>query len=257
MTLHAITRAPSPRIAECELTHLGRQSIDANRAAAEHEAYEAALTDLGCTLERLPAADDLPDAVFVEDTAVVLPEVAIITRPGAPSRQPETPSVTQALRRYRTCCSIDAPGTLDGGDVLQLGDRLYTGRTSRSNDAGIEQLAAILAPFGYTVRGVEVSGCLHLKSAVSWLGGDTVLLNPDWIEDDLFAGMNRIHVDPAEPHAANVLAIGATLLCPATHGRTHERLRAAGFTVIPVDITELAKAEAGMTCSSLILDTEA
>lgn len=255
MSLHAITRAPSPNIAACELTHLERVAIDAAKAAAEHEAYERALADLGCTVECLAAEPELPDSVFVEDTAVVLPEVAVITRPGAASRRPETESISRALGPYRTLHAIVEPATLDGGDVLRVDRQLYVGLSSRSNADAVTQLGEILGSFGYGVRGVSVHGCLHLKSAVSWLGDDAVLLNPQWVDEALFQGMTCIHVHPDEPHAANVLRIGDTLLCAAAHVRTHERLRRHGYTVRPVDITELAKAEAGMTCSSLVLDT--
>ncbi|HSH43901.1 MAG TPA: N(G),N(G)-dimethylarginine dimethylaminohydrolase [Arenicellales bacterium] len=252
MTLHAITRAPSPNLAACELTHLERTPIDAKRAATEHEAYEQVLEDLGCTVESLPAEPDLPDSVFVEDTAVVLPELAVITRPGAASRRPETESIARALARYRPLHHIAEPGTLDGGDVLRIDRRLLVGLTSRSNAEAVEQLQGILEPFGYSVEGVEVHGCLHLKSAASWLGGDAVLLNPDWVDETLFEGLRCLHVDPDEPHAANVLQVGGTLACPAASVRTRERLERHGYEVRAVDITELAKAEAGMTCSSLI-----
>lgn len=256
MTLHAITRAPSPNIAACELTHLERAAIDSARAAAEHEAYERALAELGCTVERLPAEPDLPDSVFVEDTAVVLPELAVITRPGAVSRRPETASIAGVLSRYRPVHTIVEPATMDGGDVLRIDRRLYVGLTSRTNDEAVIQLGDALEPFGYSVRGVEVHGCLHLKSAASWLGGDAVLLNPEWLDEGLFDGLERIHVHPDEPHAANVLQVGGTLLCHAACVRTRERLEQHGFTVRPVDISELAKAEAGMTCSSLILSAD-
>jgi len=256
MTLHAITRAPSPNLAACELTHLQREAIDAARAAAEHEAYERALAELGCRVEQLPAEPDLPDSVFVEDAAVVLPELAIITRPGAESRRAETQSVAAALSRYRVLHAIVEPATLDGGDVLRIGRDLYVGLTSRTNRDAVGQVAATLEPLGYSVRGVQVRGCLHLKSAASWLGGDRVLLNPEWLDEQMFAGLDCIHVHPGEPRAANVLQLDGTLLCPAACARTRERLERRGFAVRPVDITELAKAEAGMTCSSLILDVD-
>ncbi|MDZ7841640.1 MAG: dimethylargininase [Gammaproteobacteria bacterium] len=254
MTLHAITRAPSPNLAACELTHLERVAIDASRAAAEHEAYERVLEELGCTLERLPAEPDLPDSVFVEDTAVVLPEVAVITRPGAASRRPETTSIGKVLAGYRPLHAIEAPGTMDGGDVLRVDRDLYAGLTSRTNAGAVDQLRGILESFGYSVVGVDVRGCLHLKSAASWLGGDAVLLNPDWVDEGLFAGLDLIHVHPDEPYAANVLRVGGLILCRADAPGTRERLEQSGFTVRSLDITELAKAEAGLTCSSLIFD---
>lgn len=254
MTLHAITRAPSPNIAACELTHLERVAIDAARAAAEHDAYERTLEELGCTVERLPAEPDLPDSVFVEDTAVVLPELAVVTRPGAASRRPETASIARTLSRYRPLHTIVEPATMDGGDVLRIDRNLYVGLTSRTNAGAVAQLREILEPFGYTVRGVSVQGCLHLKSAASWLGGSAVLLNPDQVEEELFTGVERIHVHPGEPRAANVLRIGGALLCATACVLTRKRLEKHGYEVRPVDITELAKAEAGMTCSSLILE---
>lgn len=254
MTLHAITRAPGPNLAACELTHLERVEIDATRAVAEHEGYERALEELGCTVERLPAEPDLPDSVFVEDTAVVLPELAVITRPGAVSRRPETASIARVLGRYRPLHTIVEPATVDGGDVLRVGGNLFVGLTCRTNADAVSQFREILEPLGYSVHGIEVHGCLHLKSAVSWLGGNSVLLNPEWVDEGLFGGLELIRVHPDEPRAGNVLRIGEPLLCNAADTGTQERLERHGFTIRPVDISELAKAEAGMTCSSLILE---
>ncbi|MGA8258577.1 MAG: arginine deiminase family protein [Arenicellales bacterium] len=253
MTLHAVTRPPGPNLAACELTHLARVAIDAARAAAEHDAYERTLAALGCTIERLPADVDLPDSVFVEDTAVVLPEIAVITRPGAASRRPETASVAGVLGRYRILRNIVEPATLDGGDVLRLGRTLHVGLSSRTNRDGVEQLGSIVAPFGYEVRAVPIRGCLHLKTAASWLGDDQVVLNPEWVDEEAFAGLAVIRVDPREPYAANVLRVGGTVLCASAHIRTRERLERR-HTVRSVDIRELAKAEAGVTCCSLVLD---
>lgn len=254
MSRQAIIRALSPNIGDCELTHLERSPIDVSRAVAEHEAYAQALEELGCELERLPAEPDLPDSVFVEDTAIVLPELAVITRPGAASRRAETASIAEVLGRYRTLRYITEPATMDGGDVLRVERDLYVGLTDRTNPEGVAQLRELLQPPGYNVQGIPVTGCLHLKSAASWLGDDTVLLNPNWVDKAYFADLTCIPVHPDEPHAANVLRIGDTLVCGAAHVRTRERLQRAGFTVRPVDISELAKAEAGVTCSSLVLE---
>lgn len=257
MALHAITRAPSPNLGACELTHLNRVEIDVARAVAEHRAYEKALAELGCTVEQLPAEPDMPDSMFVEDAAIVLPELAVITRPGAEPRRAETASVAQALSLYRSLYTIVEPATMDGGDVLRIGRKLYVGLTSRTNTEGANQLREIVVPFGYSVAAIEAHGCLHLKSAVSWLGADAIVLNPEWVDERLFDGLTRIHVHPDEPHAGNVLRIDDTLLCPAAHARTLERLARHASQVLPVDISELSKAEAGMTCSSLILDPAA
>ncbi len=142
LMLLALTRALSPRIVDCQLTHLERQPIDLARAAEEHTAYERQLSELGATVRRLPPAPELPDGVFVEDTAVVLDEVAVIARPGAESRRGETASVAADLAGYRPTIAIESPGTLDGGDVLVVDRQVFVGRSTRTNAAGIEQLRA-------------------------------------------------------------------------------------------------------------------
>jgi len=252
----ALTR-PVPRsIERCELTHLARTPIDYGRAVAEHDAYERALEAMGCRIERLPPAHDLPDSVFVEDTAVVLDEVAVIARPGAESRRPETAAVAKALRTYRRLAVIDAPGTLDGGDVLRIGSRLFVGLTPRTNAEGVRQLALHAAP-GLTVTPVAVTGCLHLKSAVTLAKNQppTVLVNPAWVDVDVFSDYAIVEVDAAEPFAANVLALGEMTLVAAQCPLTAERLARAGIRVRTVPAGELAKAEGGLTCGSLIIAT--
>jgi dimethylargininase len=250
----ALTRSVPASLAACELTHLARAPIDVARAAAQHEAYEAALRALGCRVRRLPTADDLPDSVFVEDVAVVLDEVAVIARPGAESRRAERASVAPVISEYRELLAIAAPGTLDGGDVLRLGRMLYVGLSTRTNEDGARQLGRLVAPFGYRVRCVQTSGCLHLKSAVTALPGEAVLLNPEWVDARLFAPMAAVEVAPDEPHAANVLRIGDAVIAAAAHTRTIAGLRARGQDVTTVDVSELAKAEAGVTCCSLLLE---
>ena len=252
--LIALTRAVSPSIVDCELTHLEREPIDYAAAAAEHAEYERRLTELGATVRRLPAAPSLPDAVFVEDTAVVVDELAVITRPGAESRRPETATVARQLAEYRRCVAIEPPGTLDGGDVLVVDREVYVGRSTRTNDAGVEQLRHALEPLGFRVTPIPVTHCLHLKSAVSRVAGSTLLLNPDWIAPEAFPGYLQVSTDPAEPGAANTLAIGRAVLHPAHYARTRARLVAAGLTVIPVPMTEMAKAEAGITCCSIVFE---
>jgi dimethylargininase len=256
----AITRSVSPNLAACELTHLAcelthlaREPIDPTCAATQHAEYERCLAKLGVDVVRLPPVPELPDSVFIEDTAVVLDELAIITRPGAPSRRLETVTVADALRPYRDLVSIVAPGTVDGGDVLTVGRRVYVGLSSRTSASGVEQLRQILAPLGYHVTEVAVNGCLHLKSAVTQVAPDTLLINRDWVDDGAFPGMRFVTVDPTEPHAANALTIGDAVAFPAAFERTRERLHELGITVLPVDVSELAKAEGGVTCCSLIV----
>ena len=251
----ALTRPVSDSLAQCELTHLTRTPIDVDLARAQHHQYERALADLGCQIERLPAEPNLPDAVFCEDAAIVFDELAIITRPGAPSRRPELPSVARALARYRRLATIEAPGTLDGGDVLRVGRTIYVGLSERSNQAAIEQMSAVLSPLGYSVRGVVVTGCLHLKSAVTQVATEALLINREWIDAGVFGRQTLIDVDPAEPYAANALLIGASVIYAAAYPRTLARLQAHKIDVLTVDVSELAKAEGAVTCCSLILET--
>lgn len=251
----ALTRAVSPAIARCELTHLSRRPIDLRVAERQHAAYEALLEELGCAVERLPAEPDLPDSVFVEDAAVVLDELAVVTRPGAPSRRAETETVARALAAHRPIASLSAPATLDGGDVLCVGRRIRVGLSGRTNDAGVEQLRALVEPHGYQVTGVAVRGCLHLKSAVTRIAPETLLIHPGWVDPLEFEGLDRIEIDPAEPHAANALLVGETVIHPSAFPRTGERLASRGIRVRTVDLSELAKAEGGVTCCSVIFET--
>jgi dimethylargininase len=253
VSLIALTRPVPDSLSECQLTHLERQPIDVARARAQHDAYARALASLGCEVRQVVAMHDAPDSVFVEDTAIVLDEIAIVTRPGAPSRRPETATVAEALAPFRKLATLSEPATLDGGDVLRLGRTLYVGVGSRSNAAAVEQLDRIASPFGYSVRRVDVAECLHLKSAVTELAADLVLLNPAWVDERVFEGHRALHVDPGEPFAANVLRIQDTVVSAAAYGRTAERLVQAGLTLLEVDVSELAKAEAGVTCCSLIV----
>jgi dimethylargininase len=249
----AFTRQVSPSITRCELTHLSRDPIDLGRARAQHQAYEAALTSLGCTVRRLTETPDLPDAVFVQDAALVFDEVAIITRPGAESRRAETATVAEALAAHRPLRFIELPGTLDGGDVVCLDRSVFVGRTARTSADGCRQLAGILEPLGYRVTVVVPTGCLHLQTAVTPVADGVILVNPDWIDPGVFGNVEVIEINPAEPFAANALRIGGTLIHPASFPRTRARLEAHGLKVIPVDVSELAKAEAGVTCCCLLV----
>ena len=250
----ALVRDVSPDIAHCELTHLARAPIDIAEAARQHAAYLEALAAAECRIEHLAPAPGLPDAVFVEDTAVVLDELAVITRPGAASRRAETASVAKALRRYRPIESIAAPATLDGGDVLVSGRTLFVGLTARTSTQGAAELARITVSAGYTVRTVPVTGCLHLKSAVTEVADRTLLINPDWVDPALFEDYRLLPIDPGEPFGANALRIGDAVIYPAEFPRTARRLRREALDVREVEAGELAKAEGGVTCCSLVLN---
>ena len=255
--LIAATREISPAIGHCELTHLARTAIDVDLARAQHQAYERALEEAGCTIVRVAAAPELPDAVFVEDAAVVLAEVAIITRPGASPRRAETPAVAELLGRYRPLRFIETPGTIDGGDVLVAGRSVFIGLSGRTNAAAIEQMRAILQPHGYAVRPVPVTGCLHLKSAVTALSDDRLLLNGAWVARELFSSFDVVDVDPCEPYAANIVRVAGELVYPDAFPRTRERLERQGARVRTVCVSEIAKAEGAVTCCSLIFAADA
>ncbi len=253
--LIAITRPISPAFANGERTHVDRQPIDLTAANLEHSAYENALRGLGASIVHAPDAPDQPDAVFVEDTAVVLNEVAVITRPGAPSRRPETISIAQLLGSYRQLRHLEAPATLDGGDVLRLGRVLYVGRSSRTNTEAIAQLQSLLEPWDYHVVPAEVTGCLHLKSAVTAVGDNRLLINRAWTDASAFAPNDLIDVPDDEPFGANALLVRDSVVYPSHLPRTAERMERAGINVIRTACSEIAKAEGAVTCCSLVFES--
>jgi dimethylargininase len=250
----ALVRDVDAALAQCELSFVEREPIDVALARAQHAAYAATLADLGCRVVELPALPGQADGVFVEDTAIVVDELAIATRPGASSRRGEVASVAAALSAWRELRAVEAPGTIDGGDVLRVDRTLYVGRSARTNTEAMTQLQEWLAPLGYRVEPVPIRGCLHLKSAVTCVADGTLLLQPAWIDRDAFPGMAIIEVDPAEAHAANALRIGEAIVYPDCFPRTRERLESAGVRVAAVDVSELQKAEGAVTCCSIVFD---
>lgn len=250
--LIAITRKVSPAIGSCELTHLAREAIDVERADRQHRQYEMRLVGAGCDIVRLSAEPLLPDSVFVEDTAVVLDEVAVMTRPGAESRRGEVNSVARVLEAYRPLSYIEAPGTIDGGDVLHVGRKIYVGEGYRSNAEGIAQLRGFLQPFSYEVKSVPFSGCLHLKSAVTRIAEDSLLINPDWADKGQFSAHECVDIHASEPAAANGLLVDDTLIYPLAYPKTAQILEDRNFNLHCVDVSEFSKAEGGVTCCSLV-----
>jgi len=250
----AITRDVSPRFNECEITHIDRTPIDVSVAQSQHHGYVQALKELGCAVLELPAEADLPDSVFVEDTAVILPDVALITKPGADSRKPETESIVQALRPYRELVFIESPGSVDGGDVLVLDKNIYVGLSTRSNQFAIAQMNEKLSKYGYHTEGVEMHDCLHLKTAVTRVDNNTLLINRKWVDVEIFEGFDLIDVDASEPFAANCLPIGDAIIYPVAFPITGAKLTARGYKIKPVVVDELAKAEGAVTCCSLIVE---
>ena len=246
----AITREVPRSIQQCELTFQERVPIDLARARAQHAAYQRTLEKHGYDVVQLPEAPDLADSVFVEDVAIIFDECAVITRPGAASRRAEIPSIRSVLERYRTPHELKEPATLDGGDVLRLGRRVFVGLSTRTNQEGVAQLTALLAPFRYEVIPVAVNGALHLKSVVTAVAADLIVVDSQAIEPAVF-GVRYIEV-PSE--AANMLRLKDAILCPVGGATAAEQLAAEGLRVELVDNSELAKAEGALTCCSLLID---
>ena len=271
--LTAITRQVSSSINRCELTFHVKEPIDVGKAIAQHEAYEECLRQFGIDVLSLKPEPDLPDSVFVEDAAVVVDEVAVIPVMGTLSRRPETESLAQALSAYRPLKFMKTPATLDGGDVMRIGSKLFVGLSSRTNAQGIAQLRAALVPFDYEVTGVQVKGCLHLKSACSYVGRNSILVNREWIDASSLSGFDLIEVPQPEPAAANVLLIegasgsalesikecssGAVIIIPVAFSRTIDLLGRLGFKLKTIDVSEFQKAEGGVTCKSIIFNARA
>jgi dimethylargininase len=251
----AITREPAQSLGECELTYVGRQPIDTERAAAQHRDYRRALAACGARVVVLPAVEELPDSVFVEDTAVVLDELAVVTSPGVASRRAEVEIIEPEIARLRPVAKILPPATLEGGDVLRVGRRLFVGLSPRTNRAGVEALRELSAPHGYEVTPVALRDCLHLKTACTAADDETILLNPAWVDAETFRGYERVAVHPSEPWAANTARVGPLLLVGAAFPRTAEALARRGLDVRALDVSEFAKAEGGLTCMSLIVDS--
>ena len=253
--LTAITRKVSSSLANCELSFIERKPIELEKARAQHHAYEALLEKIGAKIISLPEERDLPDSMFVEDPAIVLDEVAIICPLGTETRRKEAPSLAAALEPFRKLAYVKLPGMLEGGDVLRVGKKIFVGQTERSNPEGIRQLAVIAEHHGYDLTAVPVTGCLHLKSAVTYLGRNTLLGNRACFQWKRFEGFDWVDVDPAEQHAGNALAIGDSIVFPVSYPQTRARIEAKGFRVESLDISELQKAESGLTCSSLLFDS--
>jgi dimethylargininase len=252
--LTAITRAISPSINDCELTFQILQEIDVAKAVKQHQAYEELLRQLGLRVISLPAEPDLPDAVFVEDAAVIVDEIAVMTLMGAESRRGETESLARVLSRYRPLKFMEAPATLDGGDVMRIGRTFFVGASSRTNAEGISQLRDILSPYGYQVKGVEVKGCLHLKTGCTYVGRNSILVNRSLIDAARLEGFDLIDVPATEPTAANALLIEDVVIIPISFCQTKAALEERGFNVRAIDVSELEKAEGGVTCTSLIFN---
>ena len=247
----ALTHAPSPRMNECIRTHAEHADIDVARAVAQHEAYRRALAHAGAEVRVLDGNRDHPDAVFIEDTAIVLDEIAVITSMGAEARREEPRAIEAALSPMRRLVRVEAPATIEGGDVVRAGRTILVGRTGRTNDAGIAALRALVAPYEYSVLAVDVRGCLHLKTACTALPDGALLVNRAWVPE--LRGFELVDVASGEPHAANIVSVEGHAIMASAYPRTAEIVARHAREVITVDLSEFAKGDGSATCLSLLL----
>ncbi len=250
MFTHAITRLPGQNFADGLTTaHLGRP--DYQLIIKQHAAYRQVLLSLGLDVLVLPPEPSYPDGYFVEDPAIVTPKIAVITLPGAPSRQGEPDSLVPFLEYYRPLAYIQPPGHVDGGDVLMVGNHFFIGLSERTNPEGALQLGENLLGAGHTYETVPVAAGLHLKSSVNFIGGNTLLLTPSLSTYPGFASYERIILDVDEEYAANTLLVNDTLLLPSGFPKTRAKLSSVGLPIIELDVSEVRKMDGGLTCMSL------
>lgn len=250
MFTHAIARRPGENFAQgLSTSDLGTPSYEL--IVKQHQAYVETLRSLGLEVIVLEAQPDYADAYFVEDTAVVTPDVAVITIPGAEARRGEQDTIEPVLARYRKTVRIQAPGTVDGGDVLMVGTHFFVGISERTNQEGAEQLGHILEEYGNTWTAVPVASGLHLKSGVNYVGQNTLLLTQEFAACDEFNGYEKIVLDEAEEYAANTLLVNDCLITPQGFPDTRKKIKDLGLAIIELEVSEVRKMDGGLTCMSL------
>lgn len=246
----AITRTPAKSFAE-GLTTSNLGPPDHEKMLRQHAAYIETLKSIGLEVIILDEQENFPDAHFVEDTAVVTPDVAVIARPGASARQGEEDSIAAVLAQYRKTVRLAAPATLDGGDVLMVDNHLFIGLSERTNRDGAVQLGSYLEEYGNTWNAIPVGAGLHLKSSINYIGNDTLLVTEEFAKEEVFKEYVKIIVDADEAYAANTLWINDRLITPAGFTATRSKLDATGMKVIELDMSEVRKMDGGLTCLSL------
>ena len=250
--LLAMTHLPSPKLQECELTFVQSEPISLEKATLQHTAYGEMLERCGAKVMVLDENLACPDSVFVEDPIIVFDEVAVLTSMGVESRRAESASMERVFSKYRNVERIVLPAQIEGGDVLKVGKKIFVGESPRTNRDGITALEAIIKPFGYEVISVSVTGCLHLKTGVTALDDQTVLINSNWLDADAFHGFTKVEVPEDEPFGANVLKIGEILCMNEAFPESISLVKSLGCKVETVNISEFVKAEAGLTCMSVL-----
>jgi|SRR5579875_3898601 len=230
--------------------NLGRP--DYEKALVQHESYVEALRKCDVEVVVLPPDEDFPDSTFVEDTAIVTEKCGIITNPGAPSRNGEIVSMKEVLSRfYSKLEQIHAPGTLDGGDVLQVKNHFYIGLSDRTNEEGARQLADILAKYDYTATIVPLEKFFHLKTGIAYLGNNDMVVTGEFVDSELFRDFNQIVVDADEEYAANCIRVNDFVIIPKGYEKTKQKIVSAGYSVIELEMSEFRKLDGGLSCLSL------
>ena len=251
-TFKALTRGVSDSISACELTYRYRESIDFEKARRQLESYCELLRRWGVELVPVPASRSYPDCCFVQDTAVVLDELCVMASMGAPTRRGEGSEVERFMSQFRKIERLRLPATLDGGDVVQVGKRLFVGLSTRTNARGIAALGEIAEPYGYIVIPVTVNGGLHLTTGCGVINDETVLLNPRWVDPRPFKDLRQLHVPEAEPWAANTIRIEDAVCLEQGAPRTLDMVQPYAGGIDTLDISEFRKAEGSLSCLSLI-----
>jgi dimethylargininase len=250
----ALTHLPSPFLDQGQRTHVRRETVDFHLALRQHADYCQMLRDCGAEVFTLNVNCDEPDSTFIEDTAIVLDEIAVLASMGAIARRKEPAQIEQELRKYRNIERVNPPATLEGGDVLRVGRNLLVGLSARTNRAGVQALKSIVERHGYRVLPVRVTGCLHLKTACTALPDGSLLVNPAWVDVEALKPFEQIPLPAEEPLAANTLLINGKVCMPAAYPLTADMLRSRGFDVRTISLSEFAKVEGSVTCLSLLVN---
>jgi dimethylargininase len=247
-------RRPSPRLAEGQVTHIDREEMNVSLALTQYEHYLAILERRGYQLVFAQETPHLPDGVFVEDTMFAAGEHLVVTRPGASSRFEEIATIEPLLRELGAKpLAISEPHTMDGGDVLVVDRHVFVGVSTRTTLGAVDELRTLLSPFGFTVIAASVTGCLHLKSAITRLPNNELLAVTKWINQSLFTSHGFVVHQAAEDTGGDILCLDQIVVIPANAPRTAQYIRSLGFVVEEIDVSELQKIEAGVTCMSVLL----
>lgn len=250
--IKAFVNSPSPQLAECQLTYMDRMPIDPTLALEQHQMYVQALKKMGVEVDVLQINTHCPDGVFVEDPVIILDEIAIITSMGNPERRAEIPAIKEYITGIRPIQEVHSPAKLEGGDILRIGKRIFIGLSSRTDLAGIEAVKNIASQYDYEIVPVRVTGSLHLKTAVTALDDQTLLINPLWLDTTTFRDFQLVPVPLEEPWGANILRLPQGVIANAAYPGTCHLIASLGYRLEAVDISEFGKAEAGLTCMSVV-----